>query len=230
MPLRCYCPALVSCLILLVVQGSPVAPAQGPVVKPVEIVQEQLQPGLLAVYRSGVDPNAILTRVESKPAFSLGISSPHPRLPPGPFEVVWTGVLLLRDAEPIAFDARVCGQLTVNVDGVTVLEGVGRRPTDRLVSRKPLVREPGPYRITIHFKSSPGLSARVQIGWRSPAFPWQPIPAWQFKHVPAELPRAAVQEERQVRGRLLVSRFGCGRCHGSAFPGVKEPRPGPSLA
>src|SRR5262245_33709306 len=64
---------------------------------PLDVEEEDLRPGLLAVYRSAVEPEAALTRVEARPAFSLGNSSPHPRLPPGPFEVVWTGALALAD-------------------------------------------------------------------------------------------------------------------------------------
>src|SRR5262245_514201 len=63
-----------------------------------------LQPGLIAEYRSLVNADANISRIDAKPAFTLGYSSPHPRLPAGPFEVVWTGLLLLTDPGPIIFD------------------------------------------------------------------------------------------------------------------------------
>src|SRR5262245_24614178 len=78
---------------------------------PLDIEADELKPGLVGVYRSLVDDKATLARVEAKPAFYLGHSSPHPRIPPGPFEVTWTGVILLKDAGPISFDAYVAGEL-----------------------------------------------------------------------------------------------------------------------
>src|SRR4051812_48848255 len=69
----------------------------------IEIDPEALRPGLVASYRSLVDPGATLHRIDLKPAFYLGHSSPHPRLPPGPFEVVWEGLFRVREPGPIAF-------------------------------------------------------------------------------------------------------------------------------
>jgi hypothetical protein len=76
---------------------------------PLQVEPEDLRPGLVALYRSTADPATSLARIDAKPAFSLGHSSPHPRIPPGPFEVVWTGVVLVKDPGPITFDARLCG-------------------------------------------------------------------------------------------------------------------------
>src|SRR5438067_1882650 len=70
---------------------------------PLDVEVDDLRPGLAAQYRSLVDRDCSLSRIEAKPAFYLGFSSPHPRLPPGPFEVTWTGVLFLKDPAPIRF-------------------------------------------------------------------------------------------------------------------------------
>src|SRR3546814_4335017 len=42
---------------------------------PVRVAGDEIQPGLVAVYRSLVDPEATLTRIDAKPAFTLGDSS-----------------------------------------------------------------------------------------------------------------------------------------------------------
>src|SRR5262249_35749660 len=68
---------------------------------------EEVRPGLVGAYRSLTDQGAAFTRIDRKPVFYLGDSSPDPRLPPGPFEVVWTGVLYVKDPGPITFDAFV---------------------------------------------------------------------------------------------------------------------------
>jgi len=197
---------------------------------PLDVEREDLRPGLLATYRSLVDPEATLVRLDAKPAFTLGRSSPHPRLPPGPFEAKWSGVLWLRDAGPVSFDAYVCGKLTVEVDGVTVLRGRGTRETTHLDPKQPLDRKPGLYRFRVRYRSLEGQPARLQIGWQAAAFARQPLPAWYLKHLPAELPPAAAREGLVAQGRAAVGRLRCARCHQSAFPGVTEPPPGPSLA
>src|SRR5262245_20990174 len=96
---------------------------------PVEIEPESLQNGLIAEYRSLSDQRALVHRIDAKPAFYLGQSSPHPRIPPGPFEVVWQGLVHIQDAAPLRFSAFVGGEVRVEIDGVTVLEGRGT--TDR---------------------------------------------------------------------------------------------------
>src|SRR4051812_36212857 len=88
--------------------------------EPVKVAGDEVKPGLVAVYRSLVDPGATLTRIDAKPGFTLGGSSPHPRIPPGPFEVVWTGLLLIQDLDAIVFDPAVTGDVTLEIDGRAV--------------------------------------------------------------------------------------------------------------
>src|SRR5262245_21761517 len=95
---------------------------------------DELKPGLLAEYRSLVDPSATVTRVDPKPAYALGESSPHPWIPPGPFEVVWTGFLLIQDVDAITFG----GDATIEIDGRAVTGPVELKPgfhRVRIVSR-----------------------------------------------------------------------------------------------
>src|SRR5438477_58699 len=80
-----------------------------------ELEAGALKPGIVAEYRSVADSKATLTCVEAKPAITLGTSSPHPRIRPGPFEVVWTGVLSVRDPGPITLSAIVGGELTMSL-------------------------------------------------------------------------------------------------------------------
>jgi glucose/arabinose dehydrogenase/mono/diheme cytochrome c family protein len=189
----------------------------------------ELRPGLLAEYRA-VSTEAALVRIDPKPAFHWGNSSPHPRLPPGPFEVTWTGVLDLREPGPVRVGANVGGEVAVTIDGVEVLRGSGREATARVEPAKPFSREPGRYRIRVRFRSLAGVPARVQLWWEGKMFAREPLPAARFKHVPAELPEAAREEERAASGRDAVARLGCARCHQKVFPGVADPPPGPSLA
>ncbi|HLN29815.1 MAG TPA: hypothetical protein VK395_18860 [Gemmataceae bacterium] len=197
---------------------------------PLTVEPEDLQPGLVARYRSQLDRGATLARIEAKPAFCLGYSSPSPRIPPGSFEVVWTGALYLKDPAPITFDAYVCGEVVVEVDGVTTLKGSGRNETSRIGPQEPLERPPGVYRLKIVYHSLPNEPARLQIWWQCSAFSREPLPPWHLYHVKAEAPPDVAREQLADKGRVAVGKFGCSRCHSGSFPGVAEPPPGPSLA
>src|SRR5262245_50185792 len=116
---------------------------------------DEWRPGLVAQYRSAADVKAVLSRIDAKPSFSLGHSSLHPRLPPGEFEVLWTGVIHLQESGPITFDAFLCGELKVEVDGVVVLEGRGERETARVGPGGPLNRRPGRYSLKVRYRSLP---------------------------------------------------------------------------
>src|SRR5262245_22399611 len=191
---------------------------------------EDLRPGLLARYRSLSDSEATLTRLDRKPAFRLDHSSPHSRIPPGPFEATWSGMLLVNDEGPIRFEAYVLGELTVEVDGMVVLQGRGEQESTRLAGKQTLAREPGSYPLKIRYRSLPRGPARLQLWWQGPTFAPEPLPAWHLKHLPADLPEALAREQAAQKGRAAAEQLGCARCHARAFPGIDAPAPGPSLA
>jgi cytochrome c551/c552 len=221
-------PRLSAVLLLFLVTGSPASAADR--TGALDVEPDDLRPGLVAVYRSRVDPTAVLTRIEPKPAFFLGDSRPHPRLPAGPFEATWTGVLLLKEKAPVSFDALVGGAVTLEVDGATVLHGQGTTARGRVAAAAPFDRPPGLYRLTVRYRSLPGVPARLQLGWQAATFGREPLPAWLLQHLPAELPKDAAREQLAARGRELVGRLGCARCHARALPAVTDPPPGPALA
>lgn len=197
---------------------------------PLDLEPEQVQPGLLAVYRSAVDREAELHRVEPKPAFFAGHSSPHPRLPAGPFEVAWAGILRVQETAAISFDAFVGGELSMEVDGVKVLEGRGLSARGHLGPKQALERPPGLYRLTVRYRSLEDVPARLQIFWEASSFAREPLPAWRLGHIPEERSQADRQDELISEGRAAAGRLGCARCHQGAFPGLIAPPPGPSLA
>ncbi|MBI3464006.1 MAG: hypothetical protein HY000_13250, partial [Planctomycetes bacterium] len=197
-----------------------------------ELEEDELAPGLVAIYRSLDKDHAApqVARIDPKPAFTWGDSSPHPRIPPGPFEVVWTGVISLYERGEIRFGAYLGGDATVVIDGETVLQARGRSANDWVGSPKGISREAGLYRVRVVFRSLAGVPARIQIWWQGESFSREPLPASRLMHVKRELPEAARQEELIARGRDAVERFGCRRCHSAALPSVADFAPGPSLA
>ncbi len=222
-PVLCFFALLIPGALL---RGAAAEPKPGAL----EVEPQEVRPGLVAHYRSLIGTEAVLDRVEAKPAFFLSDSSPHPRIPPGPFEAAWTGTLRLADKGPLTFEALVCGEVTMEVDGVTVLAGRGESEGARVGPKELLKRPPGIYRLQIRYRSLPGRPARLQIGWEGPTFSHEPLPAWHLGHLAADLPAAAAREQLAEEGRAAVVRLGCARCHAGAFPGVADPPPGPSLA
>src|SRR5258708_7835035 len=141
---------------LLLVLGSPLAAAA-------QQEPDEVQPGLAAAYESLADPKASLARLEAKPAFHLGRSSPHPRIPTGPFEVKWTGTIALKEPGRFAFSAFVGGEVALTIDGVKVPDGRGPTDASRVVATEPLKREQGIYPLEIRFRSLADVPARLQI-------------------------------------------------------------------
>jgi mono/diheme cytochrome c family protein len=196
----------------------------------VEAESDELADGLIASYRSLVDPAATLARIDAKPAFALGHSSPNPRIPPGPFEASWTGLLHFREAGPVTFEAFVCGEVAVEIDGEIVLSGRGQSERARVGGPKAFERSAGFYRLAIRYRSLDSLPARLQIWWQGTGFAREPLPPWLLKHARTEVTDAVRHDQLAQRGRELVGQLGCARCHRAAFPSVDDPPPGPSLA
>src|SRR5207302_7075339 len=98
--------------------------------------------------------------------------------------VHWSGVSVLPEAESVRLGAFVSGNLSVTIDGATVLKGEGKELTSWLKGRESFQREPGLYSITIDYDSRIGRApARVQLWWEGKSFAREPIPAPRFKHL-----------------------------------------------
>jgi mono/diheme cytochrome c family protein len=192
----------------------------------------RLEAGLTAVYRS-LDPSltdATLVRIDAKPALAIGAASPHPRIPPGPFEVAWDGVLEQTGDSPVRFGGYVGGSVTVTLDGAVVFEAASDRQDRWIEASAPVPCSFGGHDVRIVYRSTAGVPARLQLWWMGEDFSWEPLPAWRWKHVADSTPRQLIADEMVGRGRDLAGAFGCGRCHAAALPAVDDPAPGPVLA
>ncbi|HXX94921.1 MAG TPA: hypothetical protein VEN81_14950, partial [Planctomycetota bacterium] len=150
---------------------------------------------------------------------------PHPRIAPGPFEVVWKGIFAIQDADTVAFGAFLAGEVTLTLDGQVVLEARSEREAAWVAGKPAAPRKPGRASLEIRYRSLPGVPARLQIHWEGRTFAREPLPPWRLKHLEPDAP-----DPLALRGREIVGRLGCARCHPAALPGVDDPPPGPSLA
>lgn len=192
---------------------------------------EPTRPGLVAEYRTlGAGNNTRpLLRIDAKPAFNWGDSSPHPRIPPGPFRVDWTGQIELKESEVIRFSAFLSGELKLAIDGVEIFNVRNRDTRPRVVSPTIFKRGPGTYSVRIQFQSLPETPARIQLWWEGDRFSLTPWPASVLSHAAAERPTDLSTEEKIEAGRDLARRFGCAQCHRNAFPSAQSSPPGPAL-
>jgi glucose/arabinose dehydrogenase/mono/diheme cytochrome c family protein len=186
-----------------------------------------LTPGLIAHYQATAGGEVI--RIDAKPAFTLGDSSPHPRLAPGPFNVIWSGVIVLRGDGPFSFDAFAGGDVEINIDGTQVLKGRGESETATVRSAEAFARPAGRYRIRIEFRSIEKVPARLQIWWQGAGFAREPLPVWALKHLPEEIPESGQKEKLIAKGRVAVAQLGCAQCHADSFPALRDQPPGPNL-
>ncbi|HEX7897660.1 MAG TPA: hypothetical protein VF950_07855 [Planctomycetota bacterium] len=152
---------------------------------------DTLRPGLLTEIRGG---DAVVRRVDPKPALAWGLEHPHPRLPPGPYAVAWTGWLQVLEPDVLRFS--VAGDGAVEINGAA--------------ADKPLELKAGLHRFKAEFRSKPGVPARFQLWWESPLFTKEPVHPARFYHAPD--PLFTLEE----KGRRAVE--GCKRCHAAGVP------------
>ena len=191
----------------------------------------ELQPGLVATYRSAAasvaDP--ALVRIDAKPHFTLTAGSLHPRISPGAADIVWEGVILVRELDEVRFGAFLRGEVRMVIGGVTVFDARGESMTQWIQGDQPVSCEPGLYPIQIVFRSLADLPARLQIWWEGNTFSREILPAARLHHV-AQASRDLVDaEERRESGRVAAQELGCARCHPAAFPALADALPGPAL-
>ena len=163
---------------------------------------DEQRPGLIGVYRAGT---RTVTRVDDDIAFDWGPSSPDIRLPAAPFDVTWTGQIVVQTDEPIRFHADIQGAIEIQVDDEVVLKAENRE-------RGWIVGEPkslalGFRDLKVTFKKL-GRSSHVFLAWSGDKFPIEPLP-WQFLFHEGRLP----EDELWNKGRQLYTAHRCNRCH-----------------
>jgi len=163
------------------------------------------QAELSATFKAGETTDARLDRL---PALLVKPSEPAtPFLAPGPFEVTWTGKVVLPERQRLSFSFEGEGTASVSVDGKVLLEESGTLGAKASESTR---LNPGDHDITITFKSQPDGSGRFRLFWEERAFPKQSVPPSAFKTEAAEPVKLG---ELQRQGRALFAANHCAKCH-----------------
>lgn len=163
------------------------------------------QAELSATFKAG---EATDSRLDRLPALLVKAGEPAtPFVGPGPFEVIWTGKLVLPERQRLAFSFEGTGSATVSIDGKSLLEESGTLGTKASESTR---LNPGDHDITITYKSQPDGSGRFRLFWEEKAFPKQSVPPGAFKTEAAEPVKLG---ELQRQGRQLFATNNCAKCH-----------------
>lgn len=163
---------------------------------------DEQPPGLLARYQVN---QAVVERVDPDIAFQWDTAAPDERLPSGKFTAQWSGTLLLRSADKYRFHAYLQGQVRLQINGQTVLEGAADTPRWISGDEAPLSFGDQPFELTFVKTAS---RAQLKLYWSSGDFPLEPVPYHAlFQTKPS--PELTLME----RGRAQFEAFRCGHCH-----------------
>ncbi|MBI4606216.1 MAG: hypothetical protein HY721_29975 [Planctomycetes bacterium] len=193
-----------------------------------------LAPGWIAAYQvaGGPGPPRSIVRVEPRPAFTWGLSSPHPVLGTSRFRARWTGTLVLEEEDRVRWAARVAGRVALRVDGALALEGArgGGEGGDgdgdgSWVEGVPATLAEGEHEVALEYESPEDGPARLQLWWEGSSFRREPFPAWAASHRAAAEPPEVAALRAIDEGHALALDHGCLRCH--ALPDERDVAPGP---
>lgn len=155
---------------------------------------------LAASFTSG---EATDTRIDRLPAILVEAGeSPTPFLPAGPFEVTWTGKLVIPERQRLHFSFEGEGSATLTIDGEETFaeEGtLGAGKSDRLRLN------PGEHDFQLSYRSKEDGSGRFRLFWEERSFPRQSIQPGAFAT------EAKPSPERL--GRELFAASHCAKCH-----------------
>ncbi|MCP4169815.1 MAG: c-type cytochrome, partial [Fuerstiella sp.] len=177
---------------------------------------EDFPPGLLAKYSVG---EHTIERVDKVLSFDWGGAAPDQRLPQGNFSAQWSGNLLARLPGTHQFHAFLAGDLSIEIDGKTVLNASEQWG---FVSGKSIALTAGDHEITIRY-ATPTESDRQRAGlsvfWSSDKFTLEPLPAdVLFRDEPS-------MAWIEARGRHVADAHRCTACHqtNSGMSAMKAP-------
>ncbi|MCH7988177.1 MAG: c-type cytochrome, partial [Planctomycetes bacterium] len=175
---------------------------------------EDFPPGMLARYSAG---GKTIQRVDPDISFVWGVAAPDQRIPPGPFEVQWKGLLLNRENNAYRFHVFLDGAVTLAVDGKKILDGKTDRPG--WLSSQAVQLGFGEKPLSVTFRKT-NTSARIQLFWSSKSFRLEPLPTHLLYR-----DNGNAELNRIRRGKVLFDSRRCNRCHRRDTDSLSLPAP-----
>ena len=168
---------------------------------------------LLATFKSGTDTD---TRVDRLPALLVEAGQlPTPFLETGPFEVTWTGKLVLTERQRLYFSFAGKGSATLSIGGEEVLTEQGELGA----AKSERIRlNGGEHDISITYLSAEDGSAHFRLYWEERSFPHQSVPPGAFL-------LSSPPDDKKREGRELFAHAHCAKCHTSSQGFGTSPMP-----
>jgi cytochrome c2 len=174
-----------------------------------EIEPEELRPGLITTIVDGKGTRIV--RLE--PTVALNWSEKeagHPRLSPEKETITWEGYLNVFRNGKYRFDAILRGDLKVQVNGKLVYSA--NSSDSKLISGQEVELTSGVWPIQVNYVRPMG-QARLELWWKLPQTPPEPIPHESLGHLPAKRTAELITQNEAEHGRLLFEEHACIRCH-----------------
>lgn len=180
-------------------------------------LSDAIKPGLIGRYSAGegaAGDEAACARIDPSIAFDWSDGTPDDRLPDGPFSVNWEGVVRIDHDDVYRFSAIAGGAVRIWVDERLVYAS----GPQAIRGATPLTYGYHPIRVSY---VAQGHKARVRLVWSSDHFGPETVNPRYLAH-PVAVESGVARQLLHDRGREIVERYGCARCH--AIPGVDRTR------
>ena len=177
-------------------------------------------PGLVVIFKS---TDGKISDTTVLPNFALYVETgkaASPFIPEGRFTAIWDGSIVADLRSDFLFAADLNGTLKLDINGTTVLEGVG----PRIPLSKAIRLNKGANPIRAVFTSQAQGDAFLRVGWTEKGTNTSPIPSSVLTHNETDEIKKGAQLRR---GRELFLEHRCIKCHGD---GRAVARGAPELA
>ncbi|QDU07891.1 c-type cytochrome [Gimesia aquarii] len=164
--------------------------------------EDDYPPGLLATYQVG---EKRIQRIDPDIAFNWGKQAPLPQLSADKFSAEWTSLILVKQPGKYQISAYIEGEIKVEIDGETVLEG--KRDTPGWIVSPKYDQNFGEFELQVTYQKI-SSQARVQLFWSSNLFGLEPIQANLLYREEGNPEVAQIS-----RGRTHFDAHRCNRCH-----------------
>jgi|GEM_PF-775315 len=168
-------------------------------------VTESKQPGLLVRFTQS-ETSQTDVRTSRLPSLHIAEGDPPtPFLETGPFEADWEGYFEIADEDNYKFHFEGTGRIVLKVGGKTILQSEGSSVSE------PVNLAEGTYKLHVNYRSPLAGPSRMRLLWSGSLFRPESLSPGALTHDGSD--KTLVQSKQLRRGRELVSRFSCLKCH-----------------
>jgi mono/diheme cytochrome c family protein len=165
----------------------------------------ELVPGMIGCYATPANADKpVCVRIDPGVAFDWSDGMPDDRLSEGDFQVTWEGFVRIPHAGQYQFAARAQGAVRIWFQGRQVF------PQSANVAAT-ISADAGTHPLRVEY-DAPAGKAKIHLLWSSDTFSLEVINPRYLAH-DAQGEAGVAEQLLEQRGREVVERYGCARCH-----------------